>query len=151
MPYALIVDDDLDFIPALSQIVQQEGYHVRVAHSLGEARLELQNQIPDIALFDLLLPDGDGIQLVRDLTLTASTKVLVITGYAGVESAVAALRAGVTDFMQKPFDDGQLRRQMQLIKDEFDTRLPVETGQLFDENGLGEIVGAEPPQNTEKK
>src|SRR3569623_555079 len=82
MPYALIVDDDLDFIPALSQIVQQEGYHVRVAHSLEEARLELQNQIPDIALIDLLLPDGDGIQLVRDLTLTASTKVLVITGFA---------------------------------------------------------------------
>src|SRR3569832_1165093 len=141
MPYALIVDDDVDFMPALSQIVQQQGYHVRIAKSLEEARQEQQRGIPDVALIDLLLPDGDGIQLVRDLTLTGSTKVLIITGYAGVESAVAALRAGVTDFMQKPFDVGQLRRQLQLIKDEFDNRLPVETGQLFDENGLGDIVG----------
>jgi len=148
MPYALIVDDDVDFIPALSQIVQQQGYHVRIAKSLEEARQELQRGIPDVALIDLLLPDGDGIQLVRDLTLTGSTKVLIITGYAGVESAVAALRAGVTDFMQKPFDVGQLRRQLQLIKDEFDNRLPVETGQLFDENGLGDIVGRSPQMHT---
>src|SRR3569833_2723898 len=148
MPYALIVDDDVDFMPALSQIVQQQGYHVRIAKSLEEARQELQRGIPDVALIDLLLPDGDGIQLVRDLTLTGSTKVLNITGYAGVESAVAALRAGVTDFMQKPFDVGQLRRQLQLIKDEFDNRLPVETGQLFDENGLGDIVGRSPQMHT---
>src|SRR3569833_3248313 len=148
MPYALIVDDDVDFIPALSQIVQQQGYHVRIAKSLEEARQELQRGIPDVALIDLLLPDGDGIQLVRDLTLTGSTKVLIITGYAGVESAVAALRAGVTDFMQKPIDVGQLRRQLQLIKDEFDNRLPVETGQLFDENGLGDIVGRSPQMHT---
>src|SRR3569833_2021874 len=148
MPYALIVDDDVDFMPALSQIVQQQGYHVRIAKSQEEARQELQRGIPDVALIDLLLPDGDGIQLVRDLTLTGSTKVLIITGYAGVESAVAALRAGVTEFMQKPFDVGQLRRQLQLIKDEFDNRLPVETGQLFDENGLGDIVGRSPQMHT---
>src|SRR3569832_1086952 len=144
MPYALIVDDDVDFMPALSQIVQQQGYHVRIAKSLEEARQEQQRGIPDVALIDLLLPDGDGIQLVRDLTLTGSTKVLIITGYAGVESAVAALRAGVTDFMQKPIDVGQLRRQLQLIIDEIDNRLPVESGQLLDENGLGDIGGLSP-------
>src|SRR3569623_1681959 len=112
MPYALIVDDDVDFIPALSQIVQHQVYHVRIAKSLEEARQEQQRGIPDVALIDLLLPDGDGIQLVRDLTLTGSTKVLIITGYAGVESAVAALRAGVTNFMKKPFEDSQFRREM---------------------------------------
>ena len=144
MPYALIVDDDLDFIPALSQIVQQEGYHVRVAHSLEEARLELQNQIPDIALIDLLLPDGDGIQLVRDLTLTASTKVLVITGFAGVDSAVAALRAGVTDFLQKPFDMDQLKNQLRFLKSEIRAGSTPAPDLAPSENGLGEIIGKSP-------
>lgn len=110
MPYALIVDDDLDFISSLARLVQQEGYSVRVAKTLEEARRELQEGIPDVALIDLLLPDGDGIQLVRELTLTGSTKVLVITGYAGVDNAVAALRAGVTDYLQKPFDIEQLKK-----------------------------------------
>lgn len=144
MPYALIVDDDVDFTAALAQIVQQQGYHVRIANSLEKARQELQRGIPDIALIDLLLPDGDGIQLVRDLTLTGSTKVLVITGYAGVDSAVAALRAGVTDFMQKPFDVGQLKQQLQSIKEDLDNHLHVDAGHLTDEHGLDDIIGQSP-------
>lgn len=149
MPYALIVDDDEDFTPALAQIVQQQGYHVRIAKTLGEARQELQRGVPDVALVDLLLPDGDGIQLVRDLTLTGATKVLIITGYAGIENAVAALRAGVTDFMQKPFDVGQLKGQLQLIKEELDNRLhAADSNHLSDENGLGNLVGQSPQMHT---
>lgn len=148
MPYALIVDDDEDFTPALAQIVQQQGYHVRIAKTLAEARQELQRGIPDVALVDLLLPDGDGIQLVRDLTLTGATKVLIITGYAGIESAVAALRAGVTDFMQKPFDVDQLKGQLRLIKDELDNRVHADSSHFSEENGLGDIIGQSPQMHT---
>lgn len=143
MPQALIVDDDLDFTPALAKLVQQSGYVVRTASSLEEARRELQHGTPDIALVDLLLPDGDGIQLVHELTLTGSTKVLIITGYAGVESAVAALRAGATDFIQKPFDVGQLKNQLQLVREEIARQ--AETGSAPPtDDGLGELIGKSP-------
>lgn len=148
MPHALIVDDDVDFTPALSQLVQQEGYYVRIAKSLEEARQELQRGIPDVALIDLMLPDGDGIQLVRELTLTGSTKVLIITGNAGVESAVAALRAGVTDFIQKPFDIDQLQHQLQSIKDEISNQFHIDSGNLSEENGLGDLIGRSPQMHT---
>lgn len=148
MPHALIIDDDGDFTAALSQIVQQEGYHVRIAESLEEARLELQRSIPDVALVDLMLPDGDGIQLVRELTLTGSTKVLIITGNAGVDSAVAALRAGVTDFIQKPFDIDQLQHQLQNIKGELNSHLTADSMNFSEENGLGDIIGRSPQMHT---
>lgn len=144
MPQALIVDDDLDFTPALAKLVQQSGYVVRTASSLEDARRELQHGTPDIALVDLLLPDGDGIQLVHELTLTGSTKVLIITGYAGVESAVAALRAGATDFIQKPFDVGQLKNQLQLVREEIAKQAEAGSAPLTDDNGFGELIGKSP-------
>lgn len=148
MPHALIVDDDVDFTLALSQLVQQEGYYIRIAKSLEEARQELQRGVPDVALIDLMLPDGDGIQLVRELTLTGSTKVLIITGNAGVESAVAALRAGVTDFIQKPFDIDQLQHQLQSIKNEISNQFHIDSGSLSEENGLGDLIGRSPQMHT---
>ena len=141
MPSALIVDDDLDFTHSLALLVQQEGYSVRVAQSLEEARRELQEGIPDVALIDLLLPDGDGIQLVRELTLTGSTKVLVITGYAGIDNAVAALRAGVTDYLQKPFDIDQLKKQLRITKNELASYSHTTTTNHLEGEEIGGIIG----------
>lgn len=141
MPSALIVDDDLDFTHSLALLVQQEGYSVRVAMSLEEARRELEEGIPDVALIDLLLPDGDGIQLVRELTLTGSTKVLVITGYAGVDNAVAALRAGVTDYLQKPFDIEQLKKQLRITKNEVASYNRNTTTNHLEGGGISGIIG----------
>lgn len=146
MPYALIVDDDVDFTPSLARLIQQEGYSVRIAKTLEEARQELREGIPDVALIDLLLPDGDGIQLVRELTLTGSTKVLVITGYAGVDNAVAALRAGVTDYLQKPFDIDQLKKQLRITKNELASH--TNTSALSEGMEINSLLGQSPQIQT---
>jgi DNA-binding NtrC family response regulator len=108
MPHALIVDDDPGFTPALGEFVKNFGFSVRTVPGLRAARAQCERAIPDLVLIDLILPDGSGLDLVRDLSAT-KTKVIVITGHPTVERAVASLRSHVTDFLIKPLDMGRLR------------------------------------------
>src|SRR5277367_3060457 len=102
MAHALIVDDDADVVDWLQEVARMEGFTVARAHSLRDARIELGRQRPDVLLTDLRLPDGEGIELVRELEKPEATEVIVVTGHATVDSAIAALRAGATDYLVKP-------------------------------------------------
>jgi len=104
MAHALIVDDDPDVVEWLQEVARMEGFTIARAHSLREARIELGRQRPDVLLTDLRLPDGEGIELLRELEKPEATEVIVVTGHATVDSAVAALRAGASDYLVKPAD-----------------------------------------------
>ncbi len=111
MPHALAVDDDKNFLSALKELAGQVGFETTTVTSLAEAKKELSEAIPDVVLMDLVLPDGSGFELLRDLdSAAASTEVILVTGHASVDSAVEALRLGVTDFLPKPIDVERLRR-----------------------------------------
>src|SRR6185436_7591863 len=79
------------------------------ACNLRDARTQVSNRIPDVALVDLYLPDGSGIDLLKDLELGTTTEVVLMTGHADVESAVQALRLGASDYLTKPLDIGRLK------------------------------------------
>ncbi|MGH8218315.1 MAG: sigma-54-dependent transcriptional regulator [Steroidobacteraceae bacterium] len=104
MAHALIVDDDPDVVEWLQEVARMEGFTIARAHSLRDARIELGRQRPDVLLTDLRLPDGEGIELMRELEKPDATEVIVVTGHATVDSAVAALRAGASDYLVKPAD-----------------------------------------------
>ncbi|HEV8479706.1 MAG TPA: sigma-54 dependent transcriptional regulator [Candidatus Eisenbacteria bacterium] len=106
---ALLVDDDTDFRDSLATLVEREGFDVRGAASLAEARKLMAEEEPDVVLADLQLPDGDGLELLRDEELCARCDIIVITGNASFESAVDALRQGATDYLTKPVDRGRLK------------------------------------------
>jgi two-component system response regulator AtoC len=108
-PTALIVDDDPDFRESMAMLVGREGLDVRQADSLATARARLGEAPADIVLVDLRLPDGDGLELVRDEELGAASNFVVITGNASVESAVDALREGAVDYLTKPVDRPRLK------------------------------------------
>ena len=101
---ALIVDDDAGFRESLGLLVAREGYEVREATGLEAARQRLSERAADVVLIDLSLPDGDGIELLRDDTIRAGSEFVVVTGNASVESAVQALRDGALDYLTKPLD-----------------------------------------------
>ena len=101
---ALIVDDDLDFQVGLSQAVRREGFSTATANSLATARRQLVESPPDVVLVDLHLPDGSGLDLLKDVDTNTSPEVILITGQATVETAVEALRGGVADYLTKPVD-----------------------------------------------
>ena len=107
-PRALIVDDDADFRESLELLVQRERFATRSARSLEDARKELAAGPFDVVLMDLGLPDGDGLEWLREQELRADTEVIVITGSTSVEAAIGALRAGALDYLTKPIDRARL-------------------------------------------
>jgi DNA-binding NtrC family response regulator len=109
MPDALLVDDDSSTLQALSELVAHEGFTPHEARNLEEARAQLRLAIPDVILTDLILPDGKGLDLLSELNGNTSTEVVLITGHASIDSAVEALRLGVSDYLTKPLDVGRLK------------------------------------------
>jgi DNA-binding NtrC family response regulator len=105
---ALVVDDDAGFRESLALLVARAGCQVRVAASLAEARERLAEAGADVILVDLGLPDGSGIELLRDEAVAANSELIVLTGNATVDSAVQALREGALDYLTKPLDHGRL-------------------------------------------
>ncbi len=109
MPTALFIDDDADFLQGVAEVASQEGFVVTVAHTMAEAREHLASTPADLVLIDLVLPDGDGLDLLRDLKEASRSDVILVSGMATVDSAIEALRLGALDYLTKPLDNGRLR------------------------------------------
>jgi DNA-binding NtrC family response regulator len=147
MPHLLIVDDDPEALEWLTELAKGEGFSVAAADSLRAARIHMSRLQPDVLLTDLQLPDGQGTELVHDIEKDASTELVLITGHATVESAVAALRAGAADYLVKPVDVERLRAILRRVPRAGELR--AEIGELRDElrklGRFGHILGSSPP------
>src|SRR3989442_292781 len=108
MPHALIVDDEPDSAETLAALISTEGFTVATAGSLRDARRQMALQEPDIVLLDLVLPDGNGMQLFEDAKALPNTEVVLITGHASLETSIQALRLGAADYLVKPLNMKQL-------------------------------------------
>jgi len=106
---ALFIDDDADFLEGVAEVAAQEGFTVTVAGSLEEARAHLEKNPVDLVLVDLMLPDGDGIELLRELKSTSTADVIIVSGMATIDSAIEALRLGALDYLTKPLDNRRLK------------------------------------------
>ena len=104
----LIVDDD----PALRELVgdhlSRYGLQARLADSAAAMRRELQRGGIDIVLLDLMLPDGDGIELCRDLRMHSKIPVIMVTAQGDPISRVLGLEMGADDYVSKPFEPREL-------------------------------------------
>ena len=109
MPVALIVDDEAKSLAAMTELVEKEGFSTMAAGSLAEARDQLAQTRPDVILVDQMLPDGNGLDLLQALEPGPRPEIILITGHASVDSAVAALRVGVLDYLTKPVDIRRLK------------------------------------------
>jgi two-component system, NtrC family, response regulator HydG len=101
----LIVDDELIVRDSLGKWFREEGYEVGTAESAREALALLAQQAWDVALVDIRMPGTDGIETQsRFREIKPDLLVIIMTGYASVETAVAALKNGAYDYVVKPFD-----------------------------------------------
>ena len=146
MPQVLLIDDDVSFQAALSELVRAEGFSVETVASLSEARAYLGQHTPDLALVDLKLPDGSGLELLREIDSKVSTEVILITGHATVDSAVEALRSGASDYLTKPVDIPRLKSVLANVVRRRELR--EEIGALRDTlrslGRFGPLIGASP-------
>jgi DNA-binding NtrC family response regulator len=147
MVEALIVEDDLNQLSALAEIVRNEGFSVRTATNLAEARAHVETQLPDVIISDMVLPDGNGLDL-REHPTTAGgdVEMVLITGQASVESAIKALRSGVLDYIPKPLDMPRLRAVIGNVARTVSSK--KEVGSLRSElrkyGRFGSMIGASP-------
>src|SRR5664279_5173536 len=102
MQNILVVDDDPGFAKLLVTILEAEGHQVRIASSVSEALRAGELTHFDLVLTDLRLPDGDGIQILREWVDAESTPFIIITAFATVASAVEAMKSGAVDYLTKP-------------------------------------------------
>ncbi len=105
----LVVDDEPSLQLTLADALSDEGFEVSVAGTVAEAVARLDEFRPDLVLCDLRLPDGDGLDVLREAHRTRpDLPFVILTAYGAVETAVAAIKAGADDFLTKPFEDAQL-------------------------------------------
>jgi two-component system, NtrC family, response regulator PilR len=106
----LVVDDEPDLRTLYELTLLREGYDVEIAGSVEDALLHLKDRTYSALITDMRLPDGTGLDLLRNLEATnRREKAIVITAYGSAENAVEALKAGAYDYLTKPVDLKQFR------------------------------------------
>ncbi len=126
----LVVDDQKDITKNLQDQLLHQGYEVRIANSFTEALFIMERFDCDIAILDILLPDGNGIDLFRKLReKNKDIYTIMITGNATIENTITALNEGVNAYLVKPFPNAQLKAA--LIQAEKSFQLKAENRALF--------------------
>lgn len=104
-PSLLIVDDDETFRERLARAFRDRGYEVRTAAGYDAAMQLAQVESPELAVIDLKMPGQSGLELTRDLHgLDPATKIVVLTGYGSIATAIEAVRLGAIYYLNKPAD-----------------------------------------------
>lgn len=99
----LVVDDDVPFAATLARSLERRGWSARVAHSVREALAAVDRTVPDAAVVDLRIGAEDGLSLIAPLRRAGtSMRILVLTGYASIATAVQAIKLGADDYLAKP-------------------------------------------------
>ena len=105
----LLVDDDEVFRERLARALRERGYEVATAADHDSALAAAEQRKPDFAIIDLRMPGLSGLALIGPLhAIAAGTRIVVLTGYGSISSAVEALRAGAHDYLSKPVDAEQI-------------------------------------------
>jgi len=146
-PGVLIVDDEFSVRDSLESWLRKEGYRVGTAQSGSEALLRLQEASWDVILLDIRMPGMDGLELQdRVREIAPQIMVIIITGYAMVQTAVEALKKGAYDYVTKPIDPDQLNHLVRNAAER--QRLTAENARLRANidglAGIEEIVGQSP-------
>ncbi len=105
----LFVEDDEAFGDRMCRALRTRGFSVTHAATAAEALRVAGLDSPEIAVIDLRLPDGHGLDLVRELhALDDTTRIIVLTGYGAIATAVESVKLGAADYLTKPIDARQL-------------------------------------------
>ncbi len=108
-PTLLLVDDDEAFLNALAMAMRKRGFIVTLANSAETAFELAQADPPEFAVVDLKMSGNSGLVLVRQLaSLQAATKIVILTGYASIATAIEAIKLGATHYLAKPVDADEI-------------------------------------------
>ncbi|MGM3174838.1 two-component system response regulator KdpE [Dickeya lacustris] len=120
-PTILIVEDEKEIRRFVRQALEAEGFRVFDAETLQRGLIEAATRKPDLIILDLGLPDGDGLDYIRDLRQWSAIPVLVLSARADEQDKIDALDAGADDYLTKPFGIGELLARVRVALRRFST------------------------------
>ena len=109
----LVVDDDNPFRERLSRAMEKKGFAVSQAESVKKALETLKTIKPAFAVVDLRLADGNGLEVVKEIqNLKINSRIVMLTGYGNIPTAVAAIKEGAIDYLAKPADADDVEKAL---------------------------------------
>lgn len=118
----LLVDDDTVFCDVLRPALARRGFVVTTAHDVPQALGAVKDAPPDYAIVDLCMPGPSGLKLVSELKgINERIRIVVLTGYASIATAVEAIKLGATHYLTKPADANQIVRAFDFDQGNADT------------------------------
>lgn len=125
MPTVLVVDDEPNITAILEMVLQEDGMQVHKAGSGREALALLKKNEIEVAISDIMMPDISGVELLKEAReFSPETAFIMITAYAGTETAIEALQHGAYDYVTKPFKMDELRATVRRVFDKKRTNRP---------------------------
>ena len=109
----LIVDDDNPFRERLARAMEKKGFYVFQADSVKKGVESVKTKKPAFAVVDLRLSDGNGLEVVKEIQLTNSkSRIIMLTGYGNIPTAIAAIKEGAIDYLAKPADADDVEKAL---------------------------------------
>ena len=109
----LIVDDDNPFRERLARAMEKKGFQVSQAEGVKKGLESVKQKKPAFAVVDLRLGDGNGLEVVKEIQSSNSkSRVVMLTGYGNIPTAVAAIKQGAIDYLAKPADADDVERAL---------------------------------------
>jgi two-component system KDP operon response regulator KdpE len=114
-PNVLLIEDEKQIRRFVRVAIEEEGCQVTEAETMAQGLIEAGLRKPDLLILDLGLPDGNGIDLIRDLRGWSDVPVLILSARSQENEKIAALDAGADDYLTKPFAVGELRARVRAL------------------------------------
>lgn len=128
----LLVDDEVELVKAFKTKLENDGMEVSVAHSGAGGLALLRKRNFDVAVFDIRLPDEDGVDLLKKAKMIQPTlEAIMLTGYASIETAIQSMKLGAYDYLKKPCELAELSN---LIEKAYEKKALSETNLILEEH-----------------
>lgn len=125
-PNLLIVDDDIVFCDVLAKAMKKRGFDVVTAHTIDSALTLAESMTPEFAVIDLKLENESGLVLVEKFKdIDPETRIVVLTGYASIATAVEAIKLGATHYLAKPVDADNIMAAFERVTGDAQTPISV--------------------------
>ena len=132
-PRILVVEDEPAISEPLAENLEREGFDTEVAGTIGAARAAMERRPPDLILLDVMLPDGDGRDLARDVRRDSDVPIIMLTARGEEIDRVLGLELGADDYVVKPFSVRELTARIRAIMRRGrspERKVPIEIGDL---------------------
>jgi two-component system KDP operon response regulator KdpE len=115
VPHVLIIEDEKEIRRFVRMALQAEGLEVHEADTFHRGLIDAGTRRPDLIILDLGLPDGDGIDLIRDVRSWSPVPIIVLSARGGESDKILALDTGADDYLVKPFGTGELLARVRAL------------------------------------